>query len=333
MSFKNQAYPFLLCGVGKDYLWGGNRLKDDFGKDYGIYPLAESWECSTHPNGESLVASGPYIGLTLAKVLKKHPKYLGNNNFNKKGQLPILIKFIDAKSDLSIQVHPSDEYAKEKEHNQLGKTEMWYVLDSKEGSTLTYGFHKDMSRDSVKKAIESNNIEKFLNKVKIHPNDLFLINAGTIHAINAGALIVEIQESSDLTYRVYDYDRRDKNGNKRELHVNKALDVLNYNKMDKPSQPLRVLKYKPGYANELLIRCKYFQVERILINTEIVRDYIDFDVDPSSFEVFVCCSGQGSVSDGTNYFFNFYKGDTIFIPATCKKFRVNGKASLLKVTC
>lgn len=332
MSFKSPT-PFLLKGATKDYLWGGSRLKDDFGKVSTTPILAESWECSTHPNGESIIASGSYTGLTLTKVLKKHPKYLGSNNYNKEGKLPILIKFIDAKKDLSIQVHPSDEYAYKYENKQLGKTEMWYVLDAKDNATLTYGFHKNMNKELVKKAIENNTISKYLNKVKIHSNEIYLINSGTVHAINAGALVIEIQENSDLTYRLYDYDRVDKNGKKRELHISKALDVINYSAMKTPNQPMRVLKYKPGFASELLCRCKYFQVERVLINTETVRDYIDFEVNPSSFTVLVCYSGMGSITDKKNYFFNFYKGDTIFVPANTKCFKLNGEASLLKVGC
>lgn len=209
---------------------------------------------------------GTFDKMELTAVIKAHPEYLGERH---KGEttLPILVKLIDARKDLSVQVHPDDDYAKMKEHGQLGKTEMWYVLDAARDAKLIYGLRQDCTKKEMKKALAEGTVMKYLQKVPIHKDDLFFIPAGTIHAIGAGALVAEIQESSNLTYRLYDYDRIGKDGKKRELHINKALDVADLHGSAEPRQPLRVLKYRPGMASELLIRCKYFEVYGYCLNT------------------------------------------------------------------
>ena len=218
MSLKSD--PFLLRPAGKDYLWGGNRLNDDFSKNINMQPLAETWECSTHPDGPSIVASGRYEGKTLREVLKMHPEYAGTHPACENG-LPVLIKFIDAKRDLSVQVHPDDDYARTHENGSLGKTEMWYVLDAARDASLVYGFLYDMDPSVVRRSIENGTIEKYLQRVKVRKDDVFYIEAGTVHAIGAGALIAEIQENSNVTYRLYDYGRTDKNGKQRPLHIDR----------------------------------------------------------------------------------------------------------------
>lgn len=322
--------PFLLKPAAKDYLWGGSRLNDDFSKNIDMEPLAETWECSTHPDGPSIVASGKDKGKTLKEVLELHPEYLGTHP-KTKDELPILIKFIDAKKDLSVQVHPTDEYAKEHENGQLGKTEMWYVLDATKDAKLVYGLHHDADKETIRKSIENGTVEKYLQKIPIKRDDLFYIQAGTVHAIGAGALIAEIQESSNLTYRMYDYNRLDKNGNKRELHVDKALDVANLKAMSEPKQPLRVLKYSRGCARELLCRCKYFEVYRMIINTERCRQMVEYQTDSTSFRVLLCTNGCGSVYYGNDQTLCFFRGDCIFIPANSKKIKIHGKAQFLDV--
>lgn len=335
LNLNNKTKPFLLKPVGKDYLWGGNRLNDDFSKEIDMSPLAETWECSTHKDGASIVASGENQGMDLKELIKLHPEYVGTHcaEFAKKGELPILIKFIDAKQDLSVQVHPSDEYAFENENGSLGKSEMWYVLDASKNAKLVYGFRADMTKERIRKSIERNSINKYLQKVKIHKGDVFYIEAGTVHAIGAGALIAEIQENSNITYRMYDYDRVDKNGCKRELHIDKALDVARLEKSTEPRQPMRVLKYKRGYASEFLSRCKYFQVDRILINTERNREMADFESDSTSFRVLLCTSGCGVLFFGNNESLQFFKGDCIFVPADSVNIKIHGKAQFLDVRC
>ena len=253
--------PFLLKPAGKDYLWGGSRLNDDFSKGIEMSPLAETWECSTHPDGPSIVGSGEFVGSSLSEVLNKHPEFLGSHP-RTQGELPILIKLIDAKKDLSVQVHPNDEYAVQYENGSLGKTEMWYVLDATKNAKLVYGFYHDIDKAVLRKSLMDGTVEKYLQKVPIRKDDVFYIEAGTVHAIGAGALIAEIQENSNLTYRLYDYNRIDKDGKKRELHIDKALAVADLKGAAEPRQPMRLLRYRRGCASELLCRCKYFQVEK-----------------------------------------------------------------------
>lgn len=320
--------PFLLKPSGKDYIWGGRRLNDEFEKNIDMSPLAETWECSTHPDGPCFVASGIYQGRTLANVLKEHPEYIGKHTALK-GELPILIKFIDAKNDLSVQVHPSDEYARENEGGQLGKTEMWYVLDAAKDSKLVYGLNNDISANALRQSIESGNVEKYLQKVPIKKDDVFFIESGMIHAIGAGALIAEIQENSNLTYRLYDYDRVDKNGNKRELHIDKALEVANLKSSAEPRQPLRVLKYRQGVASELLCRCKYFEVYRMIVNTER-RQNVLYSTDEMSFRVLLCVNGCGVIKYDDEIMY-VYKGDCIFVPSNSVEMSIHGRIQFLDI--
>ena len=326
MPYKNE--PLLLRPSGKDYLWGGSRLNDEFEKNIDLTPLAETWECSTHPDGPSYVVGGTFDGQELAEVLRAHPEYLGERH---KGEntLPILIKLIDAKKDLSVQVHPTDAFAQEHENGQLGKTEMWYVLDASKDAKLVYGLKKDCTKEEMRKAIADGTVMKYLQKVPIHKDDLFFIPAGTVHAIGAGALVAEIQESSNLTYRLYDYDRIGKDGKKRELHIDKALDVANLYSSAEPKQPLRVLKYRQGVASELLTRCKYFEVYRMIVNTER-RQTVHYRADELAFRVLLCVNGCGTISH-ENGTIPFYKGDCIFVPADSVTLTIHGQAQFLDV--
>lgn len=323
-----QFGPFLLAPFGKDYLWGGKRLKDEYGKAMDVTPLAETWECSTHPDGPSRVVSGAFAGRTLADVLKEHPEFLGAH-CRDRGDLPILIKLIDAKEDLSVQVHPTDEYAGEHENGQLGKTEMWYVLDAARGSKLVYGLSRSVEEEEMRRALQNGTVERYLRRVEIEKDDLFYIPAGTIHAIGAGALIAEVQENSNLTYRLYDYDRVDKNGRKRALNIEKALEVADLSGSAEPRQPLRVLKYRQGAATELLCRCRYFEVYRMLVNTER-RQTLFYRADAMSFRVLLCLKGCGTLS-GVEGQMNIYKGDCVFFPADCAPVRLHGQMQLLDV--
>lgn len=328
MSLKNK--PFLLKPVGKDYLWGGRRLNDDFSKDIPLQPLAETWECSTHPDGPSMVVSGEFKGLSLAEVLRLQPELLGRH-YAGLGELPILIKLIDAKKDLSVQVHPDDEYAFKHEQGQRGKTEMWYVLDASRDAQLVYGFSHDINRAVLEKSLYDGTVEKYLQKVPVHSDDIFFIKPGTVHAIGAGALIAEIQESSNLTYRLFDYNRVDKNGKKRELHIEKALAVVNMQGSARPKQPLRVLKYRRGYATEMLCRCKYFQVERVLVNTERCRELASFQSNSDSFQVLLCTNGCGIMTFGDGEVLQLFRGDCVFLPADSVEVKVHGKLQMLLV--
>ena len=320
--------PIFLRPTGKDYLWGGSRINDEFGKGIALEPLAETWECSTHPDGPSYALGGEFDGQSLAEILKTHPDYLGTHPERGEG-LPILIKFIDAKRDLSVQVHPTDEFAAAHENGQRGKTEMWYVLDAAKDAKLVYGLRHDTDAEALRESIENGTVEKHLQTVPIAKNDVFFIEAGTIHAIGAGALIAEIQQSSNLTYRLYDYDRVDKNGQKRPLHVEKALCAANLRSSAAPRQPMRVLRYRPGCASELLCRCRYFEVYRMLVNTER-RQKVAYRADAMSFRVLLCVDGCGTVSF-CNSASNIYKGDCVFLPADSVELSLHGQLQLLDI--
>ena len=311
---------------GKDYLWGGTRLREEYGKDIPLTPLAETWECSVHPDGPSVVANGAHEGRTLGDVLKEHPEYMGGK-IPQGGEFPILVKFIDAKQDLSVQVHPDDDYARKYEH-QNGKTEMWYVLDATEDASLIYGFEHPVNEGILRKAVETETLGKHLHKVKVHKGDLFYVPAGTVHGIGAGTLVAEIQESSNVTYRVYDYDRVDKNGNKRELHFDEAIRVMDMSAVPDVRQKARLVRYYPGCAREVLCRCKYFETERIQVSSEC-----EFTVLNTSFQVLLCIDGVGSVAGPEGETVSFVKGDCLFIPADMGLCRLKGKMELLKVRC
>lgn len=318
----------LLRPSGKDYIWGGTRLKREFGKS-GLPqdPLAETWECSTHPDGPSWVASGPESGPTLGEWLAAHPDYLGSSP-SVSGGIPVLVKLIDARENLSVQVHPDDAYAGREENGQAGKTEMWYVVDAEPGAKLVFGLNRETSREELRASIGRGTLEQYLNYVPVRRDDIFFIPSGTIHAIGRGVLIAEIQQNSNLTYRLYDYGRLGKDGRPRQLHVEKALAVADLSGSQDVRQQLRLLRYRPGFAQESLSRCRYFAVDRCLLNA----DGIAMPPLPESFRVLLCLDGAGQVQEAGERL-SFQKGDTLFIPATTPELTLSGRAEFLLVRC
>lgn len=342
MSWKEGNKPILLRPVGKDYLWGGSRLREEYHKHLPEDPLAETWECSTHPDGVSIVASGEYQGMPLDEVLKMHPEWLGSHvrrlerhpekpeeysvsmeaETQGVGALPVLIKFIDAARELSVQVHPDDAYALMHE-KQLGKTEMWYVLEAEPEAKLIYGFTHDITAEQLLESLQNGKVMNHLQQIPVRKNDVFFIRPGTVHAIGKGVVIAEIQECSNVTYRLYDYDRIDKNGNKRPLHIEKALDVLNLKRTFQVRQQMRLMRYQPGAASEILCRCRYFQVDRVLIS-EMYR----CKVESTSFQVFLVLDGKLQIDELV-----VQKGDCVFLPADCGEVTIKGKGQMLQVFC
>lgn len=316
-----------LIPTGKDYLWGGVRLREEYGKKIDMTPLAETWECSVHPDGPSYVASGRFKGKSLAEVLETHPEYLGTKV--KDGKLPVLVKFIDAKRDLSVQVHPDDAYARKHEDDN-GKTEMWYVIDADEDASLIYGFRHKVTEGILRTAVETGTLDKHLQKVRVHKGDTYFVPAGTVHGIGKGILVAEIQESSNVTYRVYDYNRVDKSGKKRELHFDKAVQVMDMGVAPDISHKSRIVKYYPGCSRELLCRCKYFETERV----QVTKGFA-FSVRDTSFQVLMCLDGYGEVQtmDAEQKPMRFCKGETLFLPAGIGKCFVVGDAEILKIRC
>ncbi len=315
-----------LMPAGKDYLWGGTRLKTEYRKQIDLTPLAETWECSVHPDGLSVVENGKYTGMSLKEVLDIHPEFLGTKN----ADMPVLIKFIDAMQDLSVQVHPDDEYARKYEGDN-GKTEMWYLIDAAPGTQIIYGFEHAVTKEILDGSIKNGTLDKQLHKVDIHKGDVIFVPAGTVHGIGAGALIAEIQESSNVTYRVYDYDRVGKDGKKRELHFDKAVEIMHMDSAKKvKTKRKRLVHYYPGSSREIICRSQYFEVEKIVFNKGC-----GFSVLLDSFQVLLCINGEAQVG-----FFNeeykpvrFKKGDCLFIPAGTGRCSLLGDAEILKVRC
>lgn len=301
-----------LSPAFKDYLWGGTKLRDVYGKQCDFDTIAESWELSAHPAGNCVVASGRHKGLSFSKYLETVGKGVLGWKCAPLQSFPLLIKFIDAKQNLSVQVHPNDDYALENE-NEYGKNEMWYVIDAEPGAGLYVGFNQDVDRDEVERRVEDNTILDILNFYPTHPGDVFFIPSGTVHAIGAGNLICEIQQSSNSTYRLYDYGRVDKFGNPRELHLQKALDVLDYR------------KYEPVELEESegQIRCKYFEVEILGVDGEKKALVTD-----DSFHSLSCIRGTGTIELNGNRA-TVKKGDTFFIPATNETLSIEGSMSLI----
>lgn len=305
----------------KNYIWGGTKLIKEYGKSNDMERVSETWECSAHHDGLSIVSTGEHSGKTLYDVIKKYPEYLGKNNTE---EFPILVKFIDAGKDLSIQVHPDDNYARIHE-NQNGKNEMWYVLEADESAGLIYGFENEISPETARNAVYNGTITDYLHYEEIHKGDVFYIPSGTVHAIGRGAVITEIQQSSNVTYRVYDYDRTDSNGNKRELHLEKALDVMRLC----PAEKIKPFNYYdcPEYSSVTLCDCNYFRTDKINVNTEY-----DFEVDSLTFRVMLFTNGEGIIKS-SNDSVSVKKGDCIFLPAGIGKIEVNGKTEFLKIEC
>lgn len=308
----------------KDYLWGGTKLRDIYKKNSDLDRLAESWELSVHPDGESVISGGEYDGLKLSEYINKRGKNVLGKNCERFENFPVLIKFIDAKQPLSIQVHPSDEYALEVEH-EYGKTEMWYVMDCDEGASLYFGVNRDVSKEEFKAMIENDTVLDVLNKVDVHKGDVFFIEAGTIHAIGAGIMICEIQQNSNTTYRVYDYSRRDDNGNLRELHVDKALEVSNFTPSNTTDNQGAEKDITGGKIKELA-SCEYFKTELYKIDSEI-----DINVDDSSFVSLIAITGNVIVKGKENEI-ELNMGESIFIPANEGNVKIIGSAEIIKTT-
>lgn len=301
---QKKDYLVKMKPVFKDNLWGGTKIRDVFGKDVdNLEIIAESWELSAHSDGESKIAIGELAGKTLSEYIE----YVGKDRLGWKAQnydkFPLMIKFIDAKSNLSIQVHPADDYAMSVE-GDYGKNEMWHILDADDDAFIYIGFNKDVTEEEIRRRIEDNTLVKILNKVQVKKGETYFLKAGTVHAIGAGCFICEIQQSSNVTYRLYDYGRKDKTGKTRELHIDKAIDVLDMRAYEPKSieQYEGIMHY--DYVKKLIGQCKYFVVNKLFIDGECSLPAIE-----SSFQAFVILEGKGTISDGVNTYVTKF-GDT-----------------------
>ena len=320
-----KLYPLKFNPILKERLWGGTKLKDVLGKPIENDITGESWELSTVEGDVSIVANGEFSGNSLQDLINNYPEeLLGKSVYARFGkEFPILIKFIDAKQDLSIQLHPNDELAK-KRHNSFGKTEMWYIMDADKGAELIVGFNKDVTKDEYAKSIEEDTLLDLLNYESVKEGDTFFINTGKMHAIGAGVLLAEIQQTSDITYRVFDFNRRDKNGNLRELHTELALDAIDYTKKD---------DFKVKYSDKKdsvnnMVSCPYFNTNIL----ELTRD-LELDVEKrDSFTIYMCVGGKATISNEFGSV-SIKKGETTLVPAQSKKiYIITTSAKLLEVT-
>ncbi len=302
----------------KDYLWGGRRLAEEYNKSADTDVIAETWELSCYPDSPSYIVNGADEGKTLSEYIKEKGTGVLGTNCEKFTEFPILIKFIDAAKDLSIQVHPDNVYAEAHEHQQ-GKTEMWYVMDAAPGAFLYYGFTREVSKEEFRERIDNNTLTEVLNAVPVKKGDAFFIEAGTIHAIGAGCLIAEIQQNSNVTYRVYDYGRKDKNGKTRELHVAKALDVTD-------RRPVKPIKNPVPHIEN----CSYFTVDKVNLDGECMRSMYGY-AGQTSFVHFLFLEGEGMISCGGDAL-PFKKGDSFFIPANSGDFNITGTCEALMTT-
>lgn len=318
-------YPLKFEPILKQTLWGGDKIISFKQLNDTRTEVGESWEISAVEGSESIVAEGPDKGMTLTEVLSKYrEELLGEANYARFGvKFPLLVKFIDARQDLSIQVHPSDELAK-KRHNSMGKTEMWYVIGADKGAKLRSGFSEQITPKEYKDRVYNNTITEVLQEYDIQPGDVFFLPAGRVHSIGAGAFIAEIQQTSDVTYRIYDFDRKDSKGNARELHTDLAREAINFEVLDDYRTQYDVVENEPIE----LVACPYFTTSLYDMTEEITCDYSELD----SFVIFVCVEGSCTLYDNEKNEVSFKAGETVLMPASIQEVSIvpNGKVKLLE---
>ena len=320
------VYPIKFHPILKEKMWGGNKLVRQFNKQSVYENTGESWEISDVEDDVSVVANGAYTGINIRELLRQFESDLvGESNFEIFGtDFPLLIKFIDAKQDLSIQVHPNDTLAKER-HNSFGKTEMWYVMEAEKDARLVVGFSESLTKETYLQLLENKKIMSVMNEVPVRRGDTFFIETGTVHAIGAGTVIAEIQQTSDITYRIYDFDRVDQNtGTTRELHTELAVEALNYKKADATKSAYEVCK------NERveMVSCPYFTTKMLELSGVLELDYKSTD----SFVIFMCVEGAAEIEiEGNSELLKL--GETVLVPAKAISVKLNSDyAKLLEVT-
>lgn len=318
-------HPLKFRPILKERLWGGTKLKEVFGKPIESDITGESWELSTVKGDISVIANGSLEGKSLQELIDSNAEeLLGKSVVERFGkEFPILIKFIDAKQDLSIQLHPNDALAKER-HDSFGKTEMWYIMDADPKAELIVGFNKDVTKEEYAESISNDTLLDLLNYEQVKEGDTFFINTGKIHAIGAGVMLAEIQQTSDVTYRVFDFNRKDKDGNLRELHTELALDAVDYEKKD---------DFKVSYGNNknevnTMVDCPYFKTNFIEVTENLELDTTQRD----SFTIFMCVGGEASIHTAEGEV-SIKSGETALLPASTNKITLQSTgAKLLEVT-
>ena len=311
-------YPLKLKPAVKEIIWGGDKLKQAYNKSAPFDKLAESWELTVRPDGMNVIENGEFAGMTLGEYIEKSGWSVVGENYDG-DRFPLLIKFIDARDRLSIQVHPSDDYALKNE-NEYGKTEMWYIVEADEGAELVFGLSKDYTPEAFDRAVAEGSVEALLNRVKVHAGEVYFIPSGLVHAIGAGILICEIQQNSNVTYRVYDYNRPGKDGKPRELHVAKAREVIvNYT-----GDEIEALRFSKAAERTpgLLASCDKFTVNKYELSGEK-----SLEVGTSSFVSLTFTDGEGRIVCGGEEY-RFVKGDTYYLPAGLGSVRLESDSAV-----
>ena len=312
--------PIRFAPYFKSVIWGGERICRYKGIGQDEDNIGESWEVSAVPGHESVVVEGTYKGIRITELIERFgPELLGRDVYERyEGKFPLLVKLIDANDNLSVQVHPDDELAR-KRHGSLGKSEMWYIIQADEGAKIYSGLNREMTPDEYVRMVEENTIEEALAVHHSHPGDIFFLPAGRVHSIGAGNLLAEIQESSDITYRIYDYDRRDAHGNPRELHTEQAKDAIDYTFHEE----YRSAPADEAIANAMIAECDHFRVHRLLVDGEMRHS-----LSGSSFTVVMCLQGD-VVLEYEGGDMAMRAGETVLLPAAMTSFVLKGRGMLL----
>lgn len=309
-------YPLKFEPILKQTLWGGEKIIPFKHLNETLSNVGESWEVSAVEGSESVVANGPEKGMTLPEMVRRYKEELvGEANYARFGEkFPLLIKFIDAKLDLSIQVHPDDALAK-KRHNSFGKNEMWYVISADPGAKLISGFSQEITPKEYKERVHDGTFAEVLQSCAIQPGDVFYVPAGRVHGIGAGAFVAEIQQTSDITYRIYDYNRKDKNGKTRELHTAQAVDAINFADVQ---DDFRTAYDRVQNEPVEVVACPYFTTSVYDMTEEITCDYSELD----SFVIFICVEGSCRLTDNENNEISLQAGETVLLPATTQNITI-----------
>lgn len=317
---KSTLYPLKFTPILKDKIWGGTKLKTLLQKDSDLSDIGESWEISDVEGDTSIVANGSLENVSLKHLLNTYKgELIGEKNYEKFGnKFPLLIKFIDAKQDLSIQLHPNDELAA-KRHNSFGKTEMWYVMQADEGSNLIVDFNQKMTPELYLEHLENKTLPSILNFDKVQAGDTYFIEVGRVHAIGAGVLLAEIQQTSDITYRIYDWDRKDDQGNERELHTELAIDAIGF---DMPDDFRVAYDKTSNHANEM-VSCQYFTTNYLKVNTTIEKQNTH-----DSFMIYICVEGEAEIKTDERVE-TLKKGQTILLPAALTDYQISAENAIL----
>ncbi len=317
----NQLYPLKFTPILLDKMWGGKKLCDILKKPTSSEKVGESWEISGFDGSISMVSNGFLEGNNLEELIEVYMGDLvGDRIFEVFGRLfPLLIKFIDANDVLSIQVHPDDELAK-KRHNSYGKSEMWYIIQADKGSELIIGFNREINKETYLHHLNNKSLQEILNNEPVQEGDVFFLPAGRVHAIGSGILLAEIQETSDVTYRIYDFDRRDDNGNYRELHTDLALDAIDYTFYDNYRTNYSLQENQPSQ----LVSCQYFTTNLLNLSETSKKDITQLDC----FVIYVCIEGSGSIISPGNDAVSLKKGESLLIPASVVQFSIQPDQSI-----